>query len=339
MCACAPPAGTTSCTRKRSYRARTTHGSASTTATVSDSSNIANDAVTGEGHLGTGPWYGRVVPKVLSDAQVDGFERHGWVAPIRVVDADVALELRQRLEAEERRLGGPLAGNARQKSHLLYSWLAELVFHQVILDAVEDLYGPELLCWSSTLFAKEAHTASFVSWHQDSTYWGLSRPDVVTAWFAITPSTVANGALEVVSGSHRLDQLPHRDTFAAENLLTRGQEVAVDIGDATPAVIELQPGEISLHHVRLVHGSAPNHSDERRIGFAMRFIPTSVAQIVGSADSATLVRGIDRFAHFELEPRASRDLDPAMVDLHRRVTGEAAQRLYAGTDVKSFERQ
>lgn len=278
------------------------------------------------------------MPKVLSDAQVDCFERDGWVAPIRVVGADVALELRQRLETEERRLGAPLTGNARQKSHLLYSWLADLVFHPVILDAVEDLYGDELLCWSSTLFVKEAHTASFVSWHQDSTYWGLSRPDIVTAWLAITPSTVANGALEVVSGSHRLDQLPHRDTFAAENLLTRGQEIAVDIGDAAPAVVELQPGEMSLHHVRLVHGSAPNHSNDRRVGFAMRFMPTSVAQIVGGTDAATLVRGIDRFAHFDLEPRASRDLDPAMVDLHRRVTGEAAKRLYRGTDVNSFER-
>ena len=225
----------------------------------------------------------------------------------------------------------------RQKPHLLYSWLADLVHHEPILDIVEDLHGPDLLCWSTTLFIKEAKTTSFVSWHQDSTYWGLSRPDVVTAWLAVTPSTIANGALEVISGTHTLDQLPHRDTFATDNLLTRGQEVAVDIGATKPDVIELQPGEVSLHHVRLVHGSAPNHSDDRRIGFAMRFIPTSVAQVGGGTDSATLVRGTDRFGHFELEPRAKRNLDPAMVELHHRVTGISAKRLYRGTDITSFD--
>jgi ectoine hydroxylase-related dioxygenase (phytanoyl-CoA dioxygenase family) len=277
------------------------------------------------------------VGKVLSSAQVQRFERDGWVAPVRVIGADVATGLRERLEHEERRQGGPLSGSLRQKPHLLYSWLADLAFNDTVLDAVEDLFGPDLLCWSSTLFVKEAGTASFVSWHQDSTYWGLSRPDVVTAWVAITPSTVDNGALEVMSGTHTMDQLPHRDTFAADNLLTRGQEVAVDVGDTTPAVIELAPGEMSLHHVRLVHGSAPNRSADRRIGFAMRFIPTSVAQTEGAADTATLVRGVDRYGHFELEPRATTDLDPVMVDLHRRVTDDAAQRLYRGTSVTTFD--
>jgi non-heme Fe2+,alpha-ketoglutarate-dependent halogenase len=269
---------------------------------------------------------------------LERFQRDGWFAPIRVISTDAAHELRERLERQEQRLGGPMSGALLQKPHLLYPWLADLVFSDTILDTVSELYGPDLLCWSSTLFVKEARTPSFVSWHQDSTYWGLSRPDVVTAWVAITESNRANGALEVVSGTHDLEQLPHRDTFASENLLSRGQEVAVDIGTATPSIIELQPGEMSLHHVRLVHGSAPNNSDNRRIGFAMRFIPTSVAQLVGERDSATLVRGVDHFGHFEHEPRATTDDDPAMIELHRRVTDGAAQRLYRGTNVSSFER-
>ena len=278
------------------------------------------------------------MPKVLTDAQVADFASEGWLAPIPVVEPEVTAEVRARLEHEERRLGRPLAGPELQKAHLLYSWLADLVFNDTILDTVEDLFGSDLLCWSSTLFVKEPHTATFVSWHQDSTYWGLSRPDVVTAWLAITPSRAANGALEVIPGTHLLDQLPHRDTFAEDNLLTRGQEVAVDIGEATPAMIELRPGEMSLHHVRIVHGSAPNPSDDRRIGFAMRFMPTSVAQTVGERDWATLASGVDTHGHFNPEPRATRDLDPTMVELHRQVTGAAAQRLYAGTNKSSFDR-
>jgi ectoine hydroxylase-related dioxygenase (phytanoyl-CoA dioxygenase family) len=103
-------------------------------------------------------------------------------------------------------------------------------------------------------------------------------------------------------------------------------------------MIELEPGEISLHHVRLVHGSAPNTTGQRRIGFAMRFIPASVAQLVGDRDSATLVRGVDRFGHFDHEPRATVDRDPAMTALHERVTNASAQRLYRGTGVTSFTR-
>jgi len=89
-----------------------------------------------------------------------------------------------------------------------------------ILDAVEDLHGPDLLCWTTNFFIKEAADPAFVSWHQDSTYWGLSKPDVVTAWVAFTEATEANGAMAYIRGSHKLDLIPHRDTFAKHNLLT-----------------------------------------------------------------------------------------------------------------------
>ena len=117
----------------------------------------------------------------------------------------------------------------RHKSRLLFVWLAELGAVQLVLDAVEDLHGPDLLCWNTNFFIKEAADPAFVSWHQDSTYWGLSKPDVVTAWLAFTEATEANGAMEYIPGSHKLDQIPHRDTFAKHNLLTRGQEVMVEV--------------------------------------------------------------------------------------------------------------
>lgn len=276
------------------------------------------------------------MPKVLTPAQIAQFHRDGYVHPIRVMSETQAAALRARLEAFEAAAGGPLKGNLRHKTHLLFAWLADLVHHETILDAVEDLHGPDLFCWSSSFFIKEPRNPAFVSWHQDSTYWGLNRPDVVTAWIALSPSIKANGAMEVIPGSHRLSQIPHRDTFAKDNMLTRGQEVAVEV-DATKAVmIELQPGEMSLHHVLLVHGSAPNPSDLRRIGFAARYIPTSVKQLAGERDSATLVRGVDAHGHFEHEPRATRDLDPAFVALHRDIAERNARILYRGTSVKDF---
>ncbi len=275
------------------------------------------------------------MPKLLTQAQIDTFWRDGCVFPVRVMSAERALEIRERLEAFEAKTGGPLKGDLRHKSHLLFPWLNEAVRDAKIVDAIEDLYGPDLLCWTTNFFIKEAHNPAFVSWHQDSTYWGLSRPDVVTAWLALTPSNRSNGAMGFIPGTHTSDQIPHRDTFAKNNLLTRGQEIAVDVDEAKAVVIELEPGEISLHHVRVVHGSPANPSNDRRIGFAIRYIPTSVAQIAGQ-DSATLVRGVDAYHHFELEPSPTADMEPAFVQLHKEIAERNANILYRGTQVKSY---
>jgi ectoine hydroxylase-related dioxygenase (phytanoyl-CoA dioxygenase family) len=252
------------------------------------------------------------------------------------MSAEAAAAVRERLEAYERSTGGPLRGNLRHKSHLLFRFVSDLVHQERIVDAIEDLYGPDLLCWNTNFFIKEAANPAFVSWHQDSTYWGLSRPDVVTAWVALSASTRANGAMEVIPGTHLLDQVPHRDTFHRDNMLSRGQEVMVDVDASRAVALELRPGEASLHHVRLVHGSAPNPSGDRRIGFAIRYIPTDVAQTVRGGDSATLVRGEDRHGHFAPEPRPARDLDPEFVALHREFSERNARILYAGTGVSSF---
>ena len=129
-----------------------------------------------------------------------------------------------------------------------------------------------------------------------------------------------------------MDQLPHKDTFAQNNLLTRGQEVMVDIGDKQVVDIELQPGEFSLHHVRIVHGSEPNPADYRRLGFAVRYVPTYVKQTAGPRDSAMLVRGVDNYHHFDMEPRPKADMHPDAVAAHKRITDAANQILYRGTD-------
>jgi non-heme Fe2+,alpha-ketoglutarate-dependent halogenase len=275
------------------------------------------------------------MPKILTQSQIDTFWRDGCVFPIRVMPNAQAREIRARLEAFEAKTGGPLKGDLRHKSHLLFTWLNDVVRNARIVDAIEDLYGPNLLCWSTNFFIKEAANPAFVSWHQDSTYWGLNKPDVVTAWVALTPSNKANGAMAFIPGTHTGDQIPHRDTFAKDNLLTRGQEVAVDVDTSKAVTIELEPGEISLHHVRLVHGSPANPSGDRRIGFAIRYIPTSVAQVAGR-DSATLVRGSDQFHHFDLEPSPTTDMDPEFVALHKNITERNAQILYRGTQVKTY---
>jgi chlorinating enzyme len=268
--------------------------------------------------------------KALTEAAVRQYNETGYYAPVPALTTAEAAALRERLESFEAS-AGILAGKLRHKSHLLFTWLNDLIRHPRILDAVEDVIGPNILCWGTSFFIKEKRNPSFVSWHQDSTYWGLDPADVVTAWVALSDSTAENGAMRVIPGSHKLDQVPHRDTFRPENLLSRGQEIMVEVDDAQARMLELKAGEMSLHHVRLIHGSDPNPSDLRRIGFAIRYIPTYVRQAAGSHDSATLVRGVDTFHNFEPEQVPDTDMSEAAQAYHASVTDAHAQILMRDT--------
>jgi len=268
--------------------------------------------------------------KTLTNEAVRQYRDTGFLAPIRVLSTDEAACLRARLETFEAD-AGPLAGKLRQKSHLLFTWLNDLIRHERILDAVEDVIGPDILCWGTSFFIKEPRNPAYVSWHQDSTYWGLDPADIVTAWVALSDSTTENGAMRVVPGSHTMAQIPHRDTFRPQNLLSRGQEIMVDVNEATVETLVLEAGEMSLHHVRLIHGSDPNPSDTRRIGFAIRYLPTYVRQVAGTHDWATLVRGVDRYGNFEREQRPDADMSESAQAYHAAVVGGHAKILMRDT--------
>jgi ectoine hydroxylase-related dioxygenase (phytanoyl-CoA dioxygenase family) len=275
------------------------------------------------------------MPQALSSAAVAAYRRDGYHFPVDVLSAAEARAYRERLEAFEARQGGPLQGSLRHKSHLLFPWLNELIRDPRILDPVEAVLGPNLLCFSSSFFIKEASDPGYVSWHQDATYWGLDAPDVMTVWLAFTPANLVNGCMKFLPGSHH-EQVAHRDTFAAHNLLTRGQELEVEVDEAQAVAVELAAGQASLHHVLLFHGSAPNRSNDRRIGYAIRYIPTHLRMVVGDRGHATLVRGVDTHGNFELEPSPDGEASPAALAVHAAVTGEQHKVLYRGTDRTAY---
>ncbi len=271
----------------------------------------------------------------LTTDEIARYRNDGFHFPVRVMSSEDAGAYRRRLEDHERATGAPIAGNMRHKVHLLFTWANDLARHPAILDAVEDLIGPDILCWSSTFFIKEARSPSFVSWHQDATYWGLSTDEVVTAWVAFADAPVESGAMRFWPGSHLRKQLEHRDTFDENNLLSRGQEIAVDVPEGAGVDVPLRAGEMSLHHVLLAHASGPNSTGDRRIGFALRYIPPHVRQLK-VRDSATLVRGRDPFGNFDPEPAPKADLDAAAVATHREAVERSAKALYSGTDRTTF---
>ncbi len=266
----------------------------------------------------------------LSDAAVARYRELGYHFPVRVMSTAQAAAYMARLTAHEA-VHGPLQGAMRHKAHLYLAWLAELVRLPTILDAVGDILGPDIMVFSSSFFNKGAHDPSYVSWHQDAHYWGLSSNDVVTAWVALVDSTTENGAMRVVPGTHLVD-MPHVDTFAENNLLSRGQEVAVDLGDRAWVEMPLRAGEMSLHHVGIVHGSEPNRSDGRRVGFAIRYMTPSVRQTIAATDSATLVRGEDRYGNFEHEPAPASDMAPEALAYHRFAMDRLNKVVMSGTD-------
>ena len=271
----------------------------------------------------------------LTEDQVAHYRREGYVFPVEVMSRAEAASYRARLEAFERDNGGPIAGNMRHKSHLLFTWANEIAHNPRIVDAVASILGPDVLLWGSSFFIKEPKTTAFVSWHQDATYWGLDGSDVVTAWVALADAPVESGAMTFWPRSHQQLQLPHKDTFADDNLLSRGQEIAVEVPQDEGVAVPLKAGEMSLHHVLLVHGSKANTTADRRIGFALRYIPTRLAQ-TKAEDWAMLVRGKDTYGHFQLEPQPVADLDDAARAAHARSMGAQVAALYEGTDRTAF---
>jgi hypothetical protein len=249
----------------------------------------------------------------LSTTQIAQYRDRGYVFPVPALTPLEADRYRETIEDFERR-SGLVAGHViRNKGHLKLTRLYDLIFHPRVLDAVESVLGPDILCWGSSLFVKEGNDPGFVAWHQDSYYWGLEPDDVVSAWIALYPSTVENGAMRVLPGSQTMPPLSHRKSAAGSaNMLFTHEELADDVDESKAVDITLAQGDMSLHHIKILHGSPPNRSNSRRMGYAIRYVAPHVKQR-GDMNSATLVRGEDRYGYFAKDPVPARDMDPDIV--------------------------
>ena len=253
----------------------------------------------------------------LSPDQVARYERDGFLSPVRALTPGEAAACREKLEAFERSVGGPLTAEwvdarYRSRTHVLLAWVHALARHPAILDAVEGLIGPDILVYTSTWFIKEPDSAAIAAWHQDATYFGLSPHVHVTAWLALTDATAENGCMEFLPGSHRGGQRAHRAGVVPGSVNRAGQAIVGSVDDAPAVHAPLRAGEFSLHHTLCLHRSQPNRSAGRRVGLAISYIPTHVQHLGAKHRTpAMLVRGADRFGHFALEPVPAADLDEA----------------------------
>ena len=272
----------------------------------------------------------------LTEAQVRHYAETGQVGPVPILTAEEVGYYRRHLEDAEAAQGGRFSnipGQFRAKTHLLYTWMDELVRHEGILDAVESLIGPDILLYHLTCWLKEPDDGAFVSWHQDGTYFNLSPAEHVTAWIALTDATPESGCMRMIPGSHLLGQQAHAKGETKGNLLSNGQQIDLDIDEANAIDIVVPAGGVSFHHTHIVHSSGANRSNERRIGIGISYIPTRVRFVGEDRVPAALVRGRDTFGHFDPETRPTADLAPEAVSFH----AEACRRFFASPGSKRTE--
>ena len=277
---------------------------------------------------------------VAMESLAEAYARDGFVFPIEVVDSFEASSIQNDLEKAETELAhdSERLGLVRAYPDRLLPSFDRLVRNPNLIAAVSPLLGPDLMVWSGGLFIKEANSSKVVTWHQDLNYWGLDEVNEVTAWVALSPSTIANGCMRFVPGSHQRSLVPHKDTFDENNLLSRGQEITVDVNDADGVNVILEPGQASLHHGHLFHASGPNTTDQRRVAAAIRFISTSMRQETGDRTLVTLVSGEDHYGHFTVTGPPRDRLVEEDFELCRRDAAIKRQILYVGAEGKVGKR-
>tara|TARA_B100000686_G_scaffold342674_1_gene422266 strand:+ start:635 stop:1456 length:822 start_codon:yes stop_codon:yes gene_type:complete len=249
------------------------------------------------------------MPKYLRPDQIEDYHRDGFVGPIDLLTLDEASQIRKKVEEVEAKMGTQIQQRCKIKAHLPFTFLCDVISHPILLDAVEDIIGPNILCWGSSFFQKEAKDPGFVSWHQDSTYYGLEPPDTLTAWLAISQSNLESGCMEFIPGSHNKGIHQHEELKSEENLLSRGQTILnVDENKAKPMI--LKAGQFSFHKEDCVHGSAPNMSNDRRIGLSVHYVSPSVRETGFPGASAMLLRGEDTEGHWDEDLKPKIDWDP-----------------------------
>ncbi len=264
----------------------------------------------------------------LSAEKQQFYAENGYLYPIRVFSDTETAEFRRQFDDytdQNKDLLGKMIPRERRAvyglTHLMLPWVYQMASHPRVLDAVEGAIGPNILVWGSDWFVKFAHDPAFISWHQDGAYWGLNPPKVTTAWIALSPSTLENGCMQVMPATQKM-QLPQRETYALDNALSRGQEIALEVDEAKAVPLTLKAGEMSLHHIGIAHGSKANTSDQPRIGIAVRYIAPEVVQKGAERQIVQLVRGRDEYGNFEIVAPPADPVSAAEIrkEADRRIT-------------------
>ncbi len=261
----------------------------------------------------------------LSEAQRAAWRQDGYLYPFAMLEQPEIRECLDGIARYEAWLGAPVSAskdlNCRTMPYLILPWAARIAKDPRVLDVVEDLIGPDILIWTSTFFIKEPNSPTLAAWHQDATYYGIAPAEPVTVWLALTDASVEAGCMEVLPLGGEKRQM-HHVAHVVENSVNRSAQVIVEpLDEAGVQAMPLKAGEFSIHHGMTPHRSAPNSTGARRIGLGLNYIAPSVRPIGALRTGAMLVRGEDRYGHFEPVEGATEELHPDARATHERIVG------------------
>ena len=270
--------------------------------------------------------------KALTEQQLRDYRTDGYLFPLPALAPQEAAAALEALERTEARLGSPLNQGEmkwRGATHIYLQWANDLVRHPRILDIVEDVIGPDILVYWSTFFIKDADSPAFTAWHQDATYFGLDPLEHVTAWVALSDASREAGCMDVVTQHGKPRQYRHEAKRLEHSINGAGQEIVEPVDAKDAVAMALRAGECSLHHTLCLHRSAPNRAPHRRVGFGISYIPAHCRLTGSHRIYAQLVRGKDRWGHFDLLPeRPSADLAPDALALHEAAYAQFRKNYY-----------
>lgn len=246
-------------------------------------------------------------PVALTPEQIEGFNRDGYLAGIRIFDEEEITGIRRYFdEILARTLAAGGDSYSISTAHLRYGRVYDILSHPRITARIRDLIGENVIAWGSHFFCKMPGDGKRVSWHQDSSYWPLTPSMAVTAWLAIDDASVENACMRYIPGSHHLGHLTYTLSENDEgNVLNQTVLGAETLGE--PVNVELKPGEISIHSDLLLHGSEANQSSKRRCGLTLRYCPASVRAGLGWNAKGVVVSGKDESGHWANPPRPKTD--------------------------------
>ena len=229
--------------------------------------------------------------KRLSGAQVDQYNATGYLMPFDGLEPAEAREIRAFFDgvlAAFIELGR--TSYSINTAHLRFARIYQLVQHPMILDAVSDLLGPDIVCWGSHFFCKMPRDGKRVPWHQDSTYWPLSPTKTVTVWLAIDDADPQNANMKFIPRSHLHGLIDYDETNEVDTVLDLAVKNPTSYGDAEVDVT-LKAGQFSMHSDLLLHGSDANESERRRCGLTIRYAAADVSTWFDWHKKGFVVRG------------------------------------------------
>ena len=253
------------------------------------------------------------MPKALTVEQVNHYNENGFLFPVDVFTMQEAEAIFAKYQETERQAGEELQARFRVKSHLPFPWLCDIIRNEKLVDAVADIIGPNVMCWGSSFFSKNAHDPRFISWHTDSFYYAFEPAETLSAWVSFNNSTKLAGCVQYIPGTHKLPPPVHEFKPEPNNFAGAGQTV-VGVDESKAVFAELKAGQVVFHHESVIHGSGPNNADHPRVGFVIHYCAPHVRETRFEGVTAMLVRGRDTHGFWKPEPTPKVDFDPECIE-------------------------